>query len=106
MMDGSGQDQRELEQIHSINEGYGINEGYFISSSSCFADWYSFKGFSKVRITTINTKIPNSVPTGTSEPNIFIGHSLAGFKNLQGSYWEEKTSMSLQEPSDCPETSQ
>lgn len=51
------------------------------------------RGFSKVRTitTTINTKIPHSVPTGALEFNIFIGHSLTDFKSLQQSYWEEKS---------------
>lgn len=103
MLDGSGRDQRELEQMLSINEGYLVT--FLLLQTGT-----PLRGFSKVRTitTTINTKIPHSVPTGALELRIFLGHSLTDFKSLQRSYWEEKSSVPLwlQEPSDLPEVSQ
>lgn len=103
MLDGSGQNQRELEHMLSINEGYLVS--FLLLQAGT-----PLRGFSKVRTitTTINTKIPHSVPTGKLELNIFIGHSLTDFKSLQRSYWEERSSVPLwlQEPSDLPELSQ
>lgn len=102
MLDWSGQDQRELEQMLSINEGHSVT--FLLLQTGT-----PLRGFNEVRtITTINTKIPHSVPTGALELNIFIGHSLKDFTSLQRSYWEEKSSVPLwlQEPSDLPEVSQ
>lgn len=103
MLDGSGQNQRELEHMLSINEGYLVS--FLLLQAGT-----PLRSFSKVRTitTTINTKIPHSVPTGKPELNIFIGHSLTDFKSLQRSYWEERSSVPLwlQEPSDLPEVSQ
>lgn len=55
MLDGSGQGQRELEQIHSINEGYGINEGYLVAPL-VLQTGTPLRGFSKVRVTVVSAK--------------------------------------------------
>lgn len=65
MLDGNGQDQRELEQMLSINEGYEV----LFSSCRLVPP---LGGFDEVRTVTTatNTKIPHSVPTG--EPELFL----------------------------------
>lgn len=55
MLDGSGQGQRELQQIHSINEGYGINEGYLVAPL-VLQTGTPLRGFSKVRVTVVSAK--------------------------------------------------
>lgn len=66
MLDGSGQDQRELEHMLSINEGCLVT--FLLLQTGT-----PLRGFRKVRTitTTINRKIPHSVPTGALELNIF-----------------------------------
>lgn len=66
MLDGSGQDQRELEHMLSINEGCLVT--FLLLQTGT-----PLRGFRKVRTitTTINTKIPHSVPTGALELSIF-----------------------------------
>lgn len=102
MLDGSGQDSRELKQMLSINEGYLVTFLLLLTGTP-------LGGSSKVRtITAINTKIPHSVSTRALELSIFIGHSLTDFKSLNKVTGRRKTSVPLwlQEPSDLPEVSQ
>lgn len=81
MLDGNGQDQRELKQMLSINEGYLV---LFSSQTGT-----PLRGFAEVRTVTTATNIkkPHRVPTGELELNIFTVHFI---KSLPQIYWEEK----------------